>query len=135
MKNPEKTQAIHNILNDYATALNAADIASIPAFYSVDGIFMPEGYPTITKPAHLTAAAGTYLLKAAFSIEYYIEDIVIDNQFAFVTAHAKTLQKDSVTGVVIGKTSRDFFILKESENRWKIYRYIFNNVTVIELSN
>lgn len=135
MKNPEQTQAIHNTLNDYATALNAADIDSIPAFYSSDGIFMPAGYPTITKPAHLTTAAEGYLVKTAFNIEYYIEDIVIDNQFAFVTAHAKTLQKDNITGAVIGKTSRDFFILKEFEDRWKIYRYIFNNVTVIELSN
>jgi len=128
MKTPEQTEAIQNTLVDYAKALNTADIAAIPAFYTNDGKFMPEGHKTITNAALLKKAAGNHLVKSAFHIEYIIEDIIVEDEYAFVLANAKTLQKEGVNGTIIGKTSRDFFILRKVEETWKICRYIFNNV-------
>jgi len=129
MENIEQTRAIHNTLNDYATALNTAEIESIPTFYATDGMFMPDGYPTISKSANLKRAAENYLIKSAFNIKYVVDNILIDQDLAFVNAQADTLQKDKVTGGVISQSTRDFFILKRSDGSWKIYRYMFNNVT------
>jgi ketosteroid isomerase-like protein len=127
MNDQEHTLAIRNTLTDYAKTLNTADNAAIPGFYTTDGKFMPEGYKTV-KSFDLLKLNPHYLSDSNFTIDYSIEDITIDNQLAFVIADAKTSQKDPVTGIILARQSRDFFVLKKIDEQWKIYRYLFNNV-------
>jgi len=128
---PEHTQVIKNVLDDYAQALNSADLAAIPSFYTQDGQFMPEGYQTISKATLLKKSVGNHLANASFHIEYNIDEILVEKDFAFVVANAKTLQKEGNGETLTGKTSRDLFILKMVDDKWKISRYIFNNVKII----
>ncbi|CAM4370419.1 Ketosteroid isomerase homolog [Pedobacter westerhofensis] len=127
MNNHDQTLDIRNTLTDYAKTLNTADKAAIPGFYTSDGKFMPEGYKTLGS-FELLKSSGDYLKDYNFKIEYSIQDIVIDNHFAFVVADAKTSEKDPVTGITFDKQSRDFFVFKKIADQWKIYRYLFNKV-------
>jgi ketosteroid isomerase-like protein len=127
MNDQDHTQAIRNTLTDYAKTLSAADKAAIPGFYTNDGKFMPEGYKTLNSVDLLKTNTG-FLKNYNFKIEYSIQDITIDKQLAFVLADAKTSQKDPETGMVFVTKSRDFFVLKKIDEKWKIYRYLFNNV-------
>ncbi len=128
MNTNNEEQKLTRFLDSFAGALNAADVASIPSFYSEDGKFMPDGVKTISRLDKLAKSAENNLSKIAFQIQFIIEDIQIDGHFAFITAKANTSQREARSELPVNKTTRDFFVLKKHGADWKIYRYIFNNV-------
>ena len=124
-KNEEK-KAIE-LLKSFESALNAADSKAIPAFYTEDGQFMPAGFKTVSKPASLLKGVDRYLLGNGFHIEYSVEDLKVDGHFAFITAQASTSRLEPGSELAASKSTRDFFVLKNTGGQWKIYRYLFNN--------
>ena len=127
MNAQDEKAAAESLLTDYANALNSADAASIPAFYTQDGRFLPDGFKALTT-ADLAKKSKSYLEKGQFHIRYNVQDIAMDGQFAFVEATAQTRSTDAATGVESSQVSRDFFVLRREQGDWKIFRYIFNSV-------
>jgi len=121
---------IIGVLDEYALSLNSARYDSIAEFYTEDGILMPQGYKTFSKADFLKNRSGDFLERTDFRIEYTIEDTVLDENYAFVTAIAKTSSKNFSTGDISKKTSRDFFVLRKGDENWKIYRYMFNTLSL-----
>lgn len=121
-------EKIINVLGQYAQVLNAADVALIPEFYSEDGLFIPDSMNVVYKRSDLKGLGDTFLKKSGFKIGYTIQNIVIDDTYAFVEALATTSGCEPSKDSNINKASIDLFILKRTEAGWKIYRYIFNNV-------
>jgi ketosteroid isomerase-like protein len=128
MENQIENQ-IAEVLKGYALAINDAQTASIAAFYSEEGLFMPEGFKTLTKQDLYPEKSSNFLRKTDFKIEYTIEKIEVEENFAFVSVTAKTSKKQSATNDAVMKQTRDLFVLRKEEGSWKIYRYIFNNST------
>lgn len=128
MSYQEEKEAISNVLGRYAQVLNAAESALIPEFYSEDGLFIPDSMNVVYKRSDLKALGNTYLKEFGFKIEYAIQNINIDERYAFVEALATTSNRGALKQNNINKTSIDLFILKRTDAGWKIYRYIFNNV-------
>lgn len=118
---------IAEVLKGYALAINGTQTASIPTFYSKEGLFMPEGFKILTKLDLSSERSSEFLKKTDFKIEYTIETIDVEGNFAFVSATAKTSKKGKATHDVVIKQTRDFFVLRKEESSWKIYRYIFNS--------
>ena len=124
----EKT-AIEKFLTAYTEALNSANTALIPSFYTEDGLFMPNGFKALTT-GDLLNGSKSFFKKANFHIGYAVPDTVVDGDYAFVQTTAQTTTTDTEKSQEIRQTSRDFFVFRKEKEDWKIYRYIFNKMTV-----
>jgi len=120
-----ENKQVEKLVADYAAALNAARAELIPAFYTADAVFMPENTGKITQ-ADLLKKGQTFLNKSRFNISYSIQDIAVNENYAFVqaTTQTKTVNANSE----VSKISQDFFVLRKEQQEWKIFRYMFNNV-------
>jgi uncharacterized protein (TIGR02246 family) len=120
--------APEQLLAQYARALNSADTAALPSFYTPDGVYMPDGVQTV--PASALAARGAaFFAKAGFDIDFAVESVAVDGTYAFVQATAHTRTTKGATQPQV-RRSRDFFVLRQQEQGWKIFCYIFNRVQV-----
>jgi len=122
-----KENQIIKLLDEYASALSAGAIELIPGFYAEDGLFMPNSLKNFSKSDFLIKSSGIFLKTTAFKIKYAVKSIVMDDNYAFVSAIAETSTRDSLTGNVTPNTTRDFFVLRKTDDDWKIYRYMFND--------
>ncbi|MCC9168974.1 YybH family protein [Pontibacter harenae] len=127
MNAQDEKLAAESLITNYANALNSADAGAIPAFFTHDGQFMPDGFRSLTT-ADLAKRSKSILEKSQFHIKYSLRDIVVDGQFAFIEAMAQTRSNLAATGGESTQVSRDFFVLRKEQENWKILRYIFNNV-------
>jgi ketosteroid isomerase-like protein len=117
-------------IQNFANALNAGDLGSILSFYSEEGIFMPEGFKTLSKNS-IGKKRAKLLEELNFKIQFEVVKIVVNDNYAFVEALAKTSENDKNAHSTSEKTSRDFFVLRKEDDQWKILRYIFNNVQAL----
>lgn len=120
---------INDVLIAYADSINTAQTDAISSFYTEDGLFMPAGFKTLAKAQLLFKRSGNFFERKTFKIAYAVENILIDADYAFVSAAARTSTKDVVSDIISEKTSRDFFIFRKEAGNWKIFRYLFNNVS------
>lgn len=126
---PDKT-VVENLLTDYADAINSANTAFIPSFYTEDGRLMPEGSKDLTKE-DLVNRSQKFFKQVRFKIAYTVPDtIIIDGNYAFVQTTAKSTTTNLETNKVKDQTSRDFFVLRKEKEDWKIFRYVFNKFKV-----
>ncbi|MBS7565470.1 nuclear transport factor 2 family protein [Mucilaginibacter sp. Bleaf8] len=126
MSTTNEKLAAEQVLHAYAEVLNKADIALISSFYAFDGLFMAQGFKTLAKK-DLDAAGSKFLKVGNFKINYAIQNVTVENEFAFIDATART----TITrrgGEEISDNSRDFFVLRKDGTDWKIYRYLFNKI-------
>ena len=121
------TQAAEQLLAYYAEALNAANPALLPTLYTADGVFMPDGVATLPAGA-LPGKGSSFFAKSRLHISYAVEDVTVGGEYAFVQATARTATTDLASGQETARTSRDFFVLRQESQDWKIYRYLFNSV-------
>ncbi|WP_324680251.1 nuclear transport factor 2 family protein [Hymenobacter sp. GOD-10R] len=121
------TQAAEQLLAQYAEALNTAHPLLLPALYTADGVFMPNGVASL--PAGVLPGQGEkFFAKSRLHIRYAVEEVTGNGEYAFVQATARTATTDLTTGQEVTRTSRDFFVLRQEGQDWKIYRYLFNSV-------
>jgi uncharacterized protein (TIGR02246 family) len=121
------TQAARELLALYAEALNSANTALLPALYTADGVFMPDGVAAL--PARALLRKGQrFFAKTRFHISYEVKTVAVDGEYAFVQATARTATTQLATGQEAMRTSQDFFVLQQQDQGWKIFCYIFNSV-------
>jgi uncharacterized protein (TIGR02246 family) len=121
------TQAARELLAQYAEALNSANTALLPALYTADGVFMPDGRASLPASA-LLRKGQNFFAKMCFHISYEVKTVAVDGEYAFVQATARTATTPLDTGQEGTRTSQDFFVLQQQDHGWKIFCYIFNSV-------
>jgi len=121
------TQAAEQLLAQYAEALNAANTNLLPALYTADGVFMPDGVASLPAGA-LPGKGVSFFAKSRLHISYAVQEVTGSGEYAFVQATARTATTNLATGQETARTSRDFFVLRQEGQDWKIYRYLFNSV-------
>lgn len=121
------TQAARQLLARYAEALNAANTTLLPALYTTDGVFMPDGMTPLPASA-LLSKGQSFFAKTRFHISYEAKTVAVDGEYAFVQATACTATTELATGQEATRTSQDFFMLRQQDQVWKIFCYIFNSV-------
>ena len=127
MQPHSQTQDAQLLLAHYAEALNSANTSLLPALYTADGVFMPDGRASL--PASVLPGKGaSFFAKTRFHITYAVEEVTVRGEYAFVQATARAATTDLATGQEATRTSRDFFVLRQEGQDWKIYRYLFNSV-------
>jgi uncharacterized protein (TIGR02246 family) len=117
---------IRELLKTYETWLNAGDAVKSAACYTSDGMFIPQGLPTVAG----TALEGAYAqlfqavrLKVTFTIE---EVVVASDEGAYALTHSHGTQTVLATGKDEVESNREVFIFRRENGAWKIARYMFN---------
>jgi uncharacterized protein (TIGR02246 family) len=121
------TQAARQLLAHYAEALNSSNTTLLPALYTADGVFMPDGITPLPASA-LLGKGQSFFAKMRFHISYEVKTVAVDGEYAFVQATARTATTELATGQEATRTSQDFFVLQQQDQVWKIFCYIFNSV-------
>lgn len=123
--NPQQDRpAIELVIKDFTNALNQGRFHQIPALYTEDGIFMPNGYKSL-ESKKIGILASKQSTGNNFKINIQIDEIEVDGNYAFVTGKADVQTGENTPA----KTTRDFFTLRKDGEQWKVYRYMFNNFT------
>ena len=123
----EKT-AIEQLLFTYRDALNASDVSQVLPLYTQDGVFMPSGAPTSAGPEQVKAAYEFVFSAIQLSIEFYIDEIVVDGDYAFARTTSKGTTLIHASGETVPEENRELFVLQKEQGIWKIARYMFNKM-------
>jgi uncharacterized protein (TIGR02246 family) len=117
---------IRELLTTYETWLNAGDAAKSAACYTSDGMFIPQGLPTVKGGAIPDAYAqlfGALRFKVTFTIE---EVVVTSEEIAYALTQSHGTQTVVATGTDSVESNRELFIFRRANGTWKIARYMFN---------
>jgi len=124
--NEEK--AIKNLLFTYRDALNASDINKVLPLYTENGVFMPSEAPTSIGKDQIKGAYEFVFSNIKLNIEFNIDEIIINGDYAFVRTTSKGTTLIHATGKTIPEENRELFVLKKENGSWKIDRYMFNKM-------
>ncbi len=127
METSEK-QEIKNLLSTYRDALNASDVSKVLSLYTEDGIFMPSGAPTSIGTEQVKGAYEFVFSNIKLSIEFYIDEITVNGEYAFARTTSKGSTLIHATGETVPEENRELFILQKENGTWKIDRYMFNKM-------
>lgn len=131
LKNTEKMeklakQEIENLLMTYKGTLNTSNAEKATSLYAKDGIFMPTGAPSAIGKEQIKGAYDFVFSQIQLNIEFYIEEIKVENDFAFAVTSSKGETLIHATGTTIPEENRELFIFEKENDTWKIARYMFN---------
>jgi uncharacterized protein (TIGR02246 family) len=119
-------QEIESVLMTYKDALNASDAEKATSIYTKDGIFMPQGAPSAIGSEKIKGAYEFVFSNIQLNIEFYIEEITVENKFAFAVTSSKGSTLIHATKKTIPEENRELFIFENEKGMWKIARYMFN---------
>jgi len=127
MESNEKNE-IKKLLFTYRDALNASDVNKVLPLYTEDGIFMPSGAPTSVGTEQVKGAYEFVFSNIELSIEFYIDEISINGDYAFARTTSKGSTLIYATGATVPEENRELFVLQKENGQWKIDRYMFNKM-------
>jgi len=126
MEKKDKEQ-IEKLLMVYKESLNASDVSKAVNCYTKDGVFMPSGAPTATGNS-IKGAYEYVFSQIQLNIEFYIEEIVIENNIAFALTTSKGTTLIHASGDTVPEENRELFVFEKENGEWKIARYMFNKM-------
>jgi len=91
-------QEIKTLLLTYRDALNASDVSKVLSLYTEDGIFMPSGAPTSIGTEQVKGAYEFVFSNIELSIEFYIDEIIVNGEYAFARTTSKGTTLIRATG-------------------------------------
>ena len=62
------------------------------------------------------------------NIEFYIDEIVVNNDYAFARTTSKGTTLIHANGETVPEENRELFVLQKANGQWKISRYMFNKM-------
>ncbi len=125
MQKQEK-ERIESLLNDYKKSLNTSDANLAQSLYTKDGIFMPTEAPSAIGSENIVKSYEYIFSQIQLNIEFYIEEIVVENDLAFATTSSMGTTLIHATGDTIPEANRELFVFEKINGDWKIARYMFN---------
>jgi uncharacterized protein (TIGR02246 family) len=118
--------AIEHLLAEYKTSLNTSDAALAQSQYAKDGVFMPTGAPSAIGSEEILKSYEFIFSQIQLNIEFYIDEIVVDGNFAFATTSSKGTTLIRQNGQTVPEENRELFVFEKIDGVWKIARYMFN---------
>lgn len=123
----EKT-AIEKLLFSYRDALNASDVNKVLPLYTNDGVFMPSNAPSAMGQDQVKAAYEFVFSQIQLNIEFYIDEIVVNGDYAFARTTSKGTTLIHANKQTVAEENRELFVLQKTNGQWKIARYMFNKM-------
>ncbi|VAV85761.1 hypothetical protein MNBD_BACTEROID02-699 [hydrothermal vent metagenome] len=127
MERKSKEQ-IEKLLMVYKESLNTSNVSKAVNSYTKDGVFMPSGAPTANGTEAIKGAYEFVFSQIQLNIEFFIEEIVIENDIAFAITTSKGTTLIHATGDTVPEENRELFVFEKENNEWKIARYMFNKM-------
>jgi len=120
---------IQLLLNDYEQALNNSDVKRVVSLYTDDGIFMPSNKPTAVGEEQVNIAYQHVFKALDLDVKFHVNEIEYFGDIAFARTTSDGKIKILEKNTTINNNSRELFILKRVDKKWKIYRYMFNEMS------
>jgi len=89
---------------------------------------MPSGAPTSIGTEQIKGAYEFVFGNIKLTIEFYIDEITVNGEYAFSRTTSKGTTLIHATGKTVPEENRELFILKKENGSWKIDRYMFNKM-------
>jgi uncharacterized protein (TIGR02246 family) len=125
MEKQDKLQ-IEKLLNEYKNSLNTSDASVAQSLYTKDGVFIPTGAPSAIGSENILKSYEFIFSQIQLKIEFYIDEIVIDRDFAFAITNSKGTTLIHANGQTVPEENRELFVFEKIDGVWKIARYMFN---------
>ena len=125
MEKQNKLQ-IEGLLSEYKNALNTSGAATAQSLYAKDGLFMPAGAPTAIGSESILKSYEFIFSQIQLNIEFYIDEIVVNGDFAFATTSSKGTTLIHANGQTVPEENRELFVFEKIDGVSKIARYMFN---------
>lgn len=119
-------QEIESLLMTYKGTLNTSNAEKATSLYTKDGIFMPSGAPSAIGTKQIKGAYDFVFSQIQLNIEFYIEEITIENSLAYAVTSSKGSTLIHATGETVPEENRELFVFEKENGTWKIARYMFN---------
>jgi uncharacterized protein (TIGR02246 family) len=119
-------QEIESLLIAYKKTLNTSNAEKATSLYTKDGIFMPSGAPSAIGTENIKGAYDFVFSQIQLNIEFYIEEITIENTMAYAVTSSKGTTLIHANGETIPEENRELFVFEKENGIWKIAKYIFN---------
>jgi uncharacterized protein (TIGR02246 family) len=128
MEQTTEKSAIEKLLFSYRDALNASDVNKVLPLYTNDGVFMPSNAPSAVGQEQVKASYEFVFKTIQLNIEFFIDEIVVNGDFAFAQTTSKGTTLIHANGQTVPEENRELFVLQKSNGQWKIARYMFNKM-------
>ncbi|MEN2399329.1 SgcJ/EcaC family oxidoreductase [Flavobacterium sp. MC2016-06] len=128
MNNQVEKLAIEKLLFSYRDALNASDVNKVLPLYTNDGVFMPSNAPSANGQQQIKDSYEFVFKAIQLNIEFYIDEIEIDGNFAFARTTSKGTTLIHANGQTVPEENRELFVFEKANGQWKIARYMFNKM-------
>lgn len=119
-------EKIENLLGEYKKSLNTSDAKLAQSLYAKDGIFMPSGAPSAIGSENILKSYEFIFSQIQLSIEFFIDEILVEGDFAFATTSSKGTTLIHANGATVPEENRELFVFEKINDEWKIARYMFN---------
>lgn len=119
-------EAIEKLLGEYKNALNTANAELAQSLYAKDGVFMPAGAPSAVGSDNILKSYEFIFTQIQLTIEFYIEEILVEGDVAFATTSSKGTTLIHATNETLPEENRELFVFEKADSEWKIARYMFN---------
>jgi uncharacterized protein (TIGR02246 family) len=128
MEQTTEKPAIEKLLFSYRDALNASDVNKVLPLYASDGVFMPSNAPSAVGQEQVKAAYEFVFSQIQLNIEFYIDEIVVNGDYAFARTSSKGTTLIHASKQTVAEENRELFVLQKINGQWKISRYMFNKM-------
>ena len=119
-------ERIEKLLGDYKKSLNTSDAKLAQSLFAKDGIFMPSGAPSAIGADNILKSYEFIFSQIQLNIEFYIDEILVEGNFAFATTSSKGTTLIHATSETVPEENRELFVFEKTEGECKIARYMFN---------
>lgn len=126
---PTDHEPITSVLHAYEKALNDSDAESATSLYHPEGVFMPLGFPSATGAEEINSAYTGIFSTIRLNITFEIEDIEQYGEIAIATTASRGTVTVLASDLSAPEENRELFVLRTQNDKWLIYRYMFNKVS------
>jgi len=126
MMQKQDKEAIESLLQTYKKSLNTSDAKLAQSLYTKDGIFMPTEAPSAIGSENILKSYEFIFTQIQLNIEFYIDEIVVEGDFAFAVTSSKGTTLIHASGETVPEANRELFVFERVNGEWKIARYMFN---------
>jgi uncharacterized protein (TIGR02246 family) len=120
--------SIMRTVHAYQDAIDRSDVDATMRVYTLDGVIMPPGRPSVIGAADIRKMYTAGFKANALNIVFQVAEVVrMGPDWAFVRTSSSGVITMRANGATKPELNKELFILKQSpDGTWKIARYSFS---------
>ena len=123
----QEEQEIFAVLKAYESALNASDTDAVMDLYAVDGVFMPQHFPSSVGSEAVRQAYDSVFRALQLTVTFAIREVhKTSEDWAFARTNSAGTVLVHATGERSAEANQELFVMQKIDNQWKIARYCFS---------